>query len=110
MPCRFSPVDGSALRDSSTACTVRSASTPAAHTSRSWAKGATALAARPIHAKKHVLRDGQLVLAQKSADFWCYPVDELADAQLALRIDFWLRLVTCARFFECVDLCEDARN
>lgn len=71
----------------------------------------TALAARPIHSKKYVLRDGQPVLAQKnSADFRCYPVDELADGQLALRIDFWLRLVTCARFFECVDLCEDARN
>lgn len=71
----------------------------------------TALAARPIHSKKYVLRDGQPVLAQKnSTDFRCYPVDELADAQLALRLDFWLPLVTCVRFLECVDLSEDARN
>ncbi|MEK7892097.1 hypothetical protein AAB992_33865 [Burkholderia contaminans] len=32
MPCRFSPVDGSALRDSSTACTVRSAGVDAGGT------------------------------------------------------------------------------
>lgn len=54
---QFSPGNGSALRDPSTACTVRSTGIDAGGKHFAlWVMGETALAARPIHSSKKSMR------------------------------------------------------